>query len=141
MLMLKLNFDHDSNLWSLQGMLAITNCVVYLYCDHFFSFFCMHTDLPQESRDKLYDHFKLEDNLIKCQITPKLRKDGIIPPGYQCTLSEELLPPSQRPSVQMLISEGRKAPTARPVNYGPHGKRWVYKEEVIDPTDEKVDLE
>lgn len=95
----------------------------------------MHTDIPPDARPQLHRLFDLENNMVKYQFTLKDRRHTIIPDDYKCTLSEELLPPSFRPSVRKLIEEGRKTPTPRPVNYGPHGKRWLYDEEVVDLTE------
>jgi small subunit ribosomal protein S6 len=69
------------------------------------NFFLYHFDVPPQKLYEIIDSLKLDNDLMKVGFTLKETK---VEPEYECTLEEELQPPSFRKSVQKLIEEGRK---------------------------------
>lgn len=72
----------------------------------FGSYFIYHCDIPVSEVQRVRGDLKMDTDVINCAF---IRRDDVkVTPDYVCTLEEELLPPSSRPSVRKLIAEGRK---------------------------------
>ena len=67
------------------------------------STFLIHCNLPPHQLEILKEKALQDDDVFKCNFTALV---DVLPEGYVCTLEEELLPPSFRPSVQKLKDEG-----------------------------------
>lgn len=65
------------------------------------SFFLYHISLPQSGYKNLTTELKLDLDILKSRINKA--NESVIPDDYECTLSEEMLPPFYRKSVQPLL--------------------------------------
>lgn len=81
------------------------------------SFFIFHCDLPPKQVKAVCQQQILDSDIIRSALMLKYEK---LAPNYECTLEEELLPPSHRPSVKKLIEEGRPL---KP-RYETHDEHW-----------------
>ena len=74
----------------------------------FGNYFVLRIDLPIAQVPILNDHAKRDNFIIKYDVI------GVVPPEEpKCTLEEEFLSPSERPSVQRMIQFGRQAPRTK----------------------------
>ncbi|XP_074601404.1 mitochondrial ribosomal protein S6 [Brevipalpus obovatus] len=85
------------------------------------SFFVFHVDLPPTAKYELHPQLYLEKDVLRLSFE---RKMSLLPDGYTCQLTQEMLPPSQRPSVKRLIESGRRITHHQPFNPGTEGQRW-----------------
>ena len=83
------------------------------------SYFLFHCDLPYSTNLMISNTLKLDHDLIRVSLHSK---NTALPEDYECTLAEEMLPPSYRKSVQNLIKEGRKK--RDPKDLGPDAEKW-----------------
>lgn len=69
------------------------------------SYFLMRVDLPTKGIPLVSDFAKRDTDVIRYDfVNPRKETEP------QCTLEDELKPPSERPSVQAMINLGRKKP-------------------------------
>lgn len=84
------------------------------------SYFILHVDTAPPTVDDIRKELRLDYDVVSVRMFERFDK---MPPGYVCTLHEEMLPPPHRPSVQALVKEGRKRPkwtSQTVVNEGSH---------------------
>ena len=76
------------------------------------TYFIMEADLTVKSIDKIKDEYGRDEAIIQKTIMSKeLEVDLVCPKN----LDQELLPPSERPSVKKLLEEGRRPPRFRKI--------------------------
>ena len=73
---------------------------------NFYSFFLYHLDTSPGTVRKVQEDCRRDNDTIRAYY---VKKERLIPEDYECTLEDELKPPSLRPSVQSLIQQGRKS--------------------------------
>lgn len=83
------------------------------------NFFVLHFDSSSEySADLAMNKLKVDSEIVRHSVR---RKESSLSDAYECTLHEEMLPPSYRPSVQKLIQDGRNP--EKPYETG-HFNNW-----------------
>lgn len=65
------------------------------------NYFIYHVEIGPQKLKRLRDTFKLDVDIVREQFY--MKEENKVPEDYECTLNEELLPPSLRPSVKPLL--------------------------------------